>query len=189
MDKVLIYKILNIIYDNAERVSNSNGYESNHVILTNRTTVNTTKYVVLNEDNQGEHWCDVYKYTSTIDSKSFVACDMGYDIKFPGESAINELKSFISYVLSNVFKSNDGEPQLTEEILKTYLDADYLQKEIDEAIIKSNEAYSTYMYEEAAERGYDARASHEAFSEYTRHRNYADSLLDIQHELESTNNG
>ena len=185
MDKQLIYKVLNIIYDNAERVSNSNGYESNHVILTDKTTTNVIKYVVLNEDNQGEHWCDVYKYTSTINSKSFVACIATHNLEFTGESAIGNLKSFISYVLSNIFKSNDGEPQLTGEILKKCLDAEYLQNEIDEAMAKANDAYGMYMYEEAAERGYDAKASHEAFSEYTRHKNYVDSLLAIQDELEN----
>jgi hypothetical protein len=122
-----------------------------------------------------------------IDNKSFVACNAEHAIEFTGESAIGDLKSFISYVLSSVFKSNDGEPQLTEEILKTCLNVDYLQSEIDDAIVKSNEAYDTYMYEEAAERGYDAKASREAFSEYTRHKNYADSLLAIQNELEVLN--
>ena len=185
MDKRLIYKVLDMIYDNVERVSNSNGYESNHVILTDKTTTNVIKYVVLNEDNQGEHWCDVYKYTSTVDGKSFVACNATHDIKFTDESAIGDLKSFISYVLSNVFKSNDGEPQLTGEILRKYLDAEHLQSEIDKAITKSNDAYSAYMYEEAAERGYDAKASHEAFGEYTKYKNYVCSLLAIQDELKN----
>lgn len=189
MNRKLVNILLHKVYDVAEKETSDNGYQAEHKIFS-EDRHNTTYYKVVNYDNQGETWNDEYEYTSTLDSKTFKALSNNIILRLNTDGVITSLKSLVDYIFQAIFKryyAMFDKDELIDEVLKDYLNADFLQSEIDKATVIANGAYDNYMYEEAAELQYDAEASRNAFHNYVENRDYAETLQAIEDELQSRN--
>ena len=189
MDKYLVSVLIDKAYKIAEKECDGNGYVSKHKIVSEEHG-NTTKFTVINSDNQDEEWIDEYEYTSTLNSQSFKASSLDDNVVFDSKSTLDNIRKLVDYTFIAIFKRNYAmfdKDKLIAEVIKDYLNVDFLQSEIDKTIECSNRAYDRYMYEECAETGYDAEASRQAFSEYAKYKCYVDTLTKIEDEIQSRN--
>lgn len=182
MDRLFIQKLIDSSYNIAESESNCNGYVSKHEIFTEEV-FNTTKFKVLNTDNQGAKWEDYYEFVGSDKCIMFTAANMDYNIQFGMQSPIEGLKDFAVYIFKSIFKDNTNLKQMSDKLIEPYLNLKNLDKLIKYYKDLAENAYDKYMYEEAAEIGYDAKASSNAFSDYSKYTKYAESLNKIKTEL------
>lgn len=189
MNRKLVNILLYKVYDVVEKETNDNGYQASHKIFSEDRR-NTTYYKVINNDNQGETWNDEYEYTSTLDSKTFKALSLDYNVVFDSTSVLDNIRKLVDYTFMAIFKRNYAmfdKDELIAEVIKDYLNVDFLQSEIDKTMVIANGAYDNYMYEEAAELQYDAEASRNAFHNYVENKDYAETLQAIEDEIQSRN--
>ncbi len=187
MDRHLVNTLIDKAYKIAEKECDGNGYVSHHKVVIDEHG-NTTKFTVLNNDNQGEEWIDEYDYTSNGKGvEYFQSYKMDYNVQLDKLSLLDGLKDFINYLFKSIFQTKGEQTPLANKLISEYLDKDFIQSEIDKAIECSNNAYDRYMYEECAETGYDAEASRQAFSEHVKYKLYVDTLTKLEDELQSRN--
>lgn len=179
MDKLTIINLIENAYDIADKQSNCNGYISEHKI--NIKEVFNTIYVeVENKDNQDDTWID--KFTYDISASTLKADNLADTFKINFDNPQKCLRDIGEYIFTAIFQ-NYYDNSLDEELMNIYLNKDNLDNMIHNALEAADNAYSRYLYEEAAELGYNADASRKAFSRYSENSQYAKTLTEIRNTL------
>lgn len=178
--------ILDITYSWMENTNDGNGYTSNHEI----------KYVYKNYsnvyeihcwDNQGESWDDTFAFKCIIPNDEFgnnysLTSDKNNDAVLFNHEKEDYVRLIIKKVLGDTLKyeSDEALNADVEEVVNRfncmYTDAKELEAQIAEYKERAEGAYGNYMYEEAAELDYNAKASQDAFSRYCDYKSKVEYL-------------
>lgn len=179
MDKLTIINLIKDAYDIADRWSNCNGYISEHKINI-KEACNTIYIEVENKDNQNQTWTN--KITYDVSTSTLKADNLIDTFKINFDNPQQCLRDIGEYIFTVIFEDYYDESQ-NKELMNIYLNKDNLDNMIHNALEASDNAYSWYLYEEAAELDYNADASRKAFSKYSENKMYAKTLTEIRNTL------
>lgn len=179
MDKLTIINLIKNAYDIANKQSNCNGYISEYKINI-KEAYNTTYIEVENKDNQDETWTDKFIYDAS--TSTLKADNLADTFKINFDNPQKCLRDIGEYVFTAIFQ-NYYDKSLNEELMNIYLNKDNLDNMIHNALEVADNAYSRYLYEEAAELDYNYDASRKAFSRYSENTIYAKTLTEIRNTL------
>ena len=178
-----IWEVLDTVVTYIENNTNNNGYNSFHDIRIDNASNNPITYTIVNKDSDDCDWINKFNYFKTPSQHILVNdnndklnvdnCTQKELIEFIFKSLLDKTyiaHKDIEFVYNKCFNKSKDELEDYLKILKRY----------------SENAYSWYMYEEAAERGYDAKSSREAWSLYCAWSKQYDEIKQKIYELEKT---